>query len=80
VSTEIDLFSFNDQNLADNGNQDGSNTSFGISSFVFVQPQFFYNCWVWAGADAYGDEIDTGFSFSSVGLSANVSSLVFDSF
>lgn len=80
VSYQQSLFSWNDYNFADSGEQSNSNTSFGLSTSVFVQPNFFYNCWVWIGATAYGDWVDTGWSYSTASMNANVSTLTLDTF
>jgi hypothetical protein len=53
-------------------------TACNICNLVFVQPGFIYGCWVVIGATAYADQIDSGSSFSGAYMSANVSSLVFD--
>jgi hypothetical protein len=80
VSYQQSLVSWNDYNFADTNVQAGNNTAFGLSTWVFVQPQFFYNAWVWIGASAYADSVDSGFSVSNAIMNANVSNLIFDTF
>jgi hypothetical protein len=78
VSYQIDLQSWNDYNFADNQNESGETSAFGLSTQVFALPGFYYNCWVWIGANAFGDWVDSGWSFSNPSMTANVPSLTFD--
>lgn len=80
VSTQQSLCSWNDNNLADSQDRGGANTSFGMSSAVFVQSNFFYNCGVWMGASVSADESDSGWSISFATMNANVNSLMFDAY
>jgi hypothetical protein len=80
VSTQQVLESWNDYNQGDFTVQQGSSTSFGLTCNVFISPGFIYDCWVWVGATAYGDQVDAGWSGSSAFMTANVSSLIFDVF
>jgi hypothetical protein len=79
VSYQTSLISWNDYNAADVQNKSDSATAYNLSTTAFVQPNYFYNCWVWVGADVYGDNIDSGWSFANAQMQANVSSLIFDS-
>jgi hypothetical protein len=80
VSYQQSLKSWNDYNLCDNPTTDGSYASYGLSTSVFIQPGFNYDGWVWIGATAYGDGVDSGDSYSRVQMDANVNALIFDSF
>ena len=80
VSYQTSLQNWYDHNFNDAEFPTGNTTAFGLSAPAFVQPGFFYTCWVWIGASVYGDEIDSGSSFSTATMNANVSTLVFDTF
>ena len=80
VSYQQPIQSWHDYNLDDSQSPSGSNTSYGLSTSVFIQPTFNYDGGVWIGASAYGDKIDSGWSGSVAQMSANVNALVFDSF
>jgi hypothetical protein len=75
ISTQNSLESFNDYNLADTGNKNGSSSGFSLSTSLFVGGGDIYECWVWIGGDATGD-MDN--SYAWVVCNANVSSLVLD--
>jgi hypothetical protein len=79
VSYQTSLVSWYDHNFGDNPSQVGATTAYNLSTTAFVQPNFFYNCWVWIGADCFGDWVDSGFSYADATMQANVSSLIFDS-
>jgi len=80
VDYQISLRSWNDQNFQDTQNPSDSSSSYGLSTSIFVQPAFSYFAWVWIGATAYGDGIDSGNSLSQAQMSANVNALTFDTF
>jgi hypothetical protein len=80
VWTQINLVSWNDYNLADNSSQTGENAGFGLTSWLFVEPQVNYFAWVWIGASAFGDWVDSGSSGSNATMNANCSQLILDSF
>lgn len=80
VSYQINLESWTDESFINSDNRSGSSSSFGLSTSLSVFPNFFYNCWVWIGGSAHGDSSDFANSYSSASMSANVSSLVFDTF
>jgi hypothetical protein len=81
VSYQTNLFSWNDSSWADAPpDQSGESTGWTLQCDVLVEPAFFYNCWVWIGATANGDGIDSGWSMSNCQMNANVSSLVLDTF
>jgi hypothetical protein len=80
VVTQINLESWNDYNFSDMQNQSGETSAFGLTSWVFVQPGFNYFAWVWIGADAFGDWVDSGWSFSGAVMNANCSQIILDTF
>jgi hypothetical protein len=80
VSNQISLESWTDESISNSDNRSGSSSSFGLSTSITVFPNFFYNCWVWIGGSAHGDSSDAASSYSVGSVSANVSSLVFDTF
>ena len=81
VSYQTSLFSWNDYNFGDSPTpENGESTGFNLQCSTFVQPGFFYECWVWIGASANADGLDSGNSLSNCQMSANVGALIFDSF
>ncbi len=78
VQTQNILYSFNDRNLADGGNQSGSSAGILLQSQLIVDPAFVYRCFVWIGGSANADP--PGGSDASVSLSASFSSIVLDLF
>jgi isocitrate lyase len=80
VSYKTNLLSWSDASFSSFPEESGMSTGFGLSTWAFVQPTFFYNCWVWIGGTVYGDAIDFGTSGSDAVMNANVSSLVLDTF
>jgi hypothetical protein len=79
VSYQTNLYSWYDHNFGDSSTPSGSTSAYSLSTTAFVQPNYFYDCWVWIGAYAFGDAVDSGSSWSNVFVDANVSSLIFDS-
>ena len=80
VWTQNSLISWNDYNLGDFVSRDGETSAFGLTSWLFVQPNFNYFAWVWIGASVYGDQVDPGNSYSDATMSANCSQLILDTF
>jgi hypothetical protein len=80
VDTQINLVSWNDYNFADTQNPSGENSAYGLTSWVFVQPNFNYFAWVWIGASAFGDTVDSGWSISFAQMNANCSQIILDTF
>jgi hypothetical protein len=80
ISTQITLFRWHDHSFADAPNHSGENSAYGLSSWIFVQPNFNYIAWVWIGASAFGDAVDAGWSSSGAVMSANCSQLILDTF
>jgi len=76
VSTQNAVYSFDDRNFADRGNQSGSNSGLLLQAELTVDPNFFYRCFVWIGGSANGDfsnkqswaQIAIGASFTSITL------------
>ena len=82
VVTQTSLISWNDYNFADQTTQSAESSAFGLTSWVFVQPNFNYFAWVWMGASAFGDTLEwtPGFSSSEAKMNATCSQIILDTF
>jgi len=73
-SSQSNLFSFDDYNLADDGFQQGESSGYDLTATIQCDTSVFLECWVWIGAYSNADGSNGQSSALNI-MQANVSSL-----
>ena len=77
VSTQIDLYSYDDYNFSDGGDQLGSSIGYNLSSEIVLDASVILACWVWIGCSSNADGSNAQ-SMASNFMSATVPSITID--
>ncbi len=79
VQTQNILYSFDDRNLDDRGDQSGSATGLLLQSQLIVDPSFVHRCFVWIGGSANADRSNNQ-SWANISLAVSFSSITLELF